>query len=180
MKCYNHPDRDAVATCSECGVGLCRECADKHNPILCDRCFENACQEIEDEYRYNLKSDIRGFYFTVLIGIALIWLFYANRDNGLPMNVFQYMILFYIPYAFRGIRKYLPGGGCLLMILKFIIGWFLGIVFYVWQMVRTSKAIRLNETDNTKGIWKEILFIVSNLIISLIVFLVVVSKTVEL
>lgn len=40
MKCYNHNDRDAVATCMECGVGLCRECADKYESVLCDKCFE--------------------------------------------------------------------------------------------------------------------------------------------
>ena len=175
MKCYNHPDRDAVAMCSECGVGLCNECADKHNPILCDRCFEKACKEIEAEYRYDLKSDIQGFDLTALIGIALVWIFYALRNNGLPMNAVEYMILFFVPYAFRGIRNYLPGGGCLLTILKFIVGWFLGIVFYGWQMVKIGRAIRLNGVGNGRGVTKEVIFIVSNLIIALFVYLVIKS-----
>ena len=176
MKCYNHQDRDAVATCSECGVGLCKECADKHNPILCDRCFEKACQEVEAEYRYDLESDIKGFYLTALIGIALVWIFYALRNNGLPMNAVEFMGLFFVPYAFRGIRRYLPGGGCLLMVVKFVVGWFLGIVFFGWQLVRTGRAIRLNEIENKKGISKEVSFVVSNLIIALVVFLVIKSK----
>ena len=25
MKCYYHPNEDAVATCARCGVGLCKE-----------------------------------------------------------------------------------------------------------------------------------------------------------
>ena len=31
-------EREAVATCQKCGKGLCRECAEKHTPCLCDLC----------------------------------------------------------------------------------------------------------------------------------------------
>lgn len=40
MKCFNHEDREAAATCQRCGKGLCRECASKYTPCLCDDCFE--------------------------------------------------------------------------------------------------------------------------------------------
>ena len=40
MKCFNHENREAVATCQRCGKGLCRECAGKYTPCLCDDCFE--------------------------------------------------------------------------------------------------------------------------------------------
>lgn len=175
MKCYNHQERDAVATCSECGVGLCKECADKHSPILCDKCFEKACQEIKAEYQYDFKSDVWGFYLTALAGIVLVWIFYALRSNGLPMNAVEYLVLFFVPYAFRGIRRYLPGGGCFLMIVKFVVGWFFGIVFYGWQLLKIGRAIRLNEIEGGKGISKEVSFIVSNLVIALVVFLVIKS-----
>ena len=29
MNCSKHPDRVAVAQCSECGAGICRECTEK-------------------------------------------------------------------------------------------------------------------------------------------------------
>ena len=38
MKCYNHPERDAIAQCGGCGKGLCEECAKKWNPHICDDC----------------------------------------------------------------------------------------------------------------------------------------------
>lgn len=38
MKCYYHPDRDAVAQCVECHKGLCNECAHKWEPPHCDGC----------------------------------------------------------------------------------------------------------------------------------------------
>ena len=44
MKCYYHEDRDAVATCQNCGKGLCKECASKHIPCYCPDCW-NRMQE---------------------------------------------------------------------------------------------------------------------------------------
>ena len=39
MRCFNHEDREAVASCQKCGKGLCKECASKYTPCLCDECF---------------------------------------------------------------------------------------------------------------------------------------------
>ena len=44
MKCFNHEDRDAVATCQKCGKGLCKECAAKHTPCMCDDCAARLVQ----------------------------------------------------------------------------------------------------------------------------------------
>ena len=41
MKCYNHPEKDAIAQCGSCGKGLCEECAKKWNPPICDDCQSN-------------------------------------------------------------------------------------------------------------------------------------------
>ena len=40
MKCFYHEDREAAATYQRCGKGLCRECAAKYTPCLCDDCYE--------------------------------------------------------------------------------------------------------------------------------------------
>ncbi len=41
MKCYVHPDTDAVATCTECGKGICSECAiDVAGSIVCRNCIQ--------------------------------------------------------------------------------------------------------------------------------------------
>ena len=45
MKCFYHEDREAAATCQRCGKGLCRECAAKYTPCLCDECFAALQQE---------------------------------------------------------------------------------------------------------------------------------------
>ena len=38
MKCFNHEDRDAVATCQHCGKALCKACASRYTPCLCEEC----------------------------------------------------------------------------------------------------------------------------------------------
>lgn len=45
MKCFNHEDREAVASCQKCGKGLCKECASKYTPCLCDECFARIQQQ---------------------------------------------------------------------------------------------------------------------------------------
>jgi len=46
MKCYIHPGRDAVATCSSCGKGLCSECAEKYQVPTCQPCTESINQQV--------------------------------------------------------------------------------------------------------------------------------------
>ena len=38
MKCYNHPNQDAIAQCVDCGKGLCQECETRWDPPICDSC----------------------------------------------------------------------------------------------------------------------------------------------
>lgn len=52
MKCYFHPEKDAVATCQNCGKSLCKECAEKYHPCLCDDCYKILRQQEID----NLKE----------------------------------------------------------------------------------------------------------------------------
>ncbi|MCM1533011.1 MAG: hypothetical protein NC114_12195 [Ruminococcus flavefaciens] len=40
MNCINHPSEKAVAQCSACGRGLCRECAGNDATPLCRTCLK--------------------------------------------------------------------------------------------------------------------------------------------
>lgn len=40
-RCFNHPAREAVARCPECGRLFCRECVSEHEDrLLCSFCLE--------------------------------------------------------------------------------------------------------------------------------------------
>ena len=38
MNCYSHPGEVAVASCIDCGKGLCRKCADLYQMPICNEC----------------------------------------------------------------------------------------------------------------------------------------------
>ena len=88
MKCFNHTEREAVATCQKCGKGLCRECAEKYTPCMCDACAARTRQEKkqqaqnkEDQRRQKYKDaliDTRSEFIKtavigVLVGILFVW-----------------------------------------------------------------------------------------------------------
>ncbi len=47
MNCFYHEDKVAVAQCQDCGVGLCRACAERYSRPTCQRCVERAQQQAE-------------------------------------------------------------------------------------------------------------------------------------
>lgn len=76
MKCYYHPEQEIVATCTECGRGLCKACASKWEPILCDDCAKLRI----DEKRVWLKRSV-DWSFGLLIAGVVIGLIMAIQDK---------------------------------------------------------------------------------------------------
>ncbi len=79
MKCYYHPDIDAVSTCKECSKHLCRECYDKGHNGLCQSCLKSKHERVKSEkikkvkinhHRY-LKSSKIALLLGTIIGILL-------------------------------------------------------------------------------------------------------------
>lgn len=66
MKCFNHTDREAAATCQHCGKGLCRECAALYTPCLCEECAQKLRQEQATRARAE-KNDRRQKYINALV-----------------------------------------------------------------------------------------------------------------
>lgn len=77
--CYYHPGRRAVAVCSKCGVGVCKECAVKNgHTILCYQCADEMLWQEHQEYRKELKEAggrfIHGTEFIIpgIIGFLIV------------------------------------------------------------------------------------------------------------
>jgi hypothetical protein len=75
INCYNHPDRPAVAQCSDCGKGLCAQCASDYARPIC-----NAC----NRKRINIEKDgiVKELLLTLGLGIVLAVLFVRWIDAG--------------------------------------------------------------------------------------------------
>lgn len=87
MKCFIHVDQDAVASCQKCGKGLCKECASKHTPCMCEECFsmiENeknlqeqaAEEERKEKYKKSLVDTRSEFITSVIFGV--LWAIFLN------------------------------------------------------------------------------------------------------
>jgi len=57
MKCYRHPDRDAIAVCVGCGRGVCEDCAVKvGNRFYCKECAEKMLER-PPQYASRIQSE---------------------------------------------------------------------------------------------------------------------------
>ena len=121
MKCYNHPDRDAVATCTKCGKTLCKECADKHSPCLCDECYSQL-REVELK---NLQDAKKPFIKTIILGVVFLFVafFIVAASQG---PVWLPILAFFIPFGWKyanllGLTWFfnLNAAGCAFMFLVY-------------------------------------------------------------
>lgn len=67
MKCYNHPQKDAIAQCGSCGKRLCEQCAKKWDPPICDDCQRNNITEELD----SVNSELRLYIILAIIGAVV-------------------------------------------------------------------------------------------------------------
>ncbi len=164
MKCFNHPEREAVATCQKCGKGLCRECAEKHTPCLCDICAaqiqrdkQEQAQNKEDQRKQKYKAalvDTRGeFIKTSVIGILFSILFTWFRvregiaDDSFGEAVFLFFAWFCVPFGwkfFTYLQSFFPiylfGTFWFWFIygaIKFVLSAVAGIPAFIYQLVKT-------------------------------------------
>ncbi len=89
-KCYHHPSKDAVAQCSECGKGICKDCYDSYGAgmgagkALCFDCTEEMVKDHAADiaaFRRQVKTEIILMIIGAVIGYILgVWAFIG--DNG--------------------------------------------------------------------------------------------------
>ncbi len=75
MKCYNHPNENAIAQCPHCGKGLCQTCAQKWSPPICDDCqkvfINEELSSINRELMFYVGLVIVGAIFGGIMGSGI-------------------------------------------------------------------------------------------------------------
>ena len=166
MKCFNHTEREAVATCQKCGKGLCKECAEKYTPCMCDTCAEqtrknqqqqaqNKEEQRKQKYKDALVDTRSEFITTVIIGVVLsivliIWL--RDDTDGFIDYVFFFIIGICIPFGLKFLTYlqsfiHLRIWGTwwfwlIYVIVKAVLSIFIGIPAFIYQLVKTILAQR--------------------------------------
>lgn len=146
MRCYYHPDREIVATCTECGKGLCKECASKWDPILCEDC---ARERIADK-RVALRRSISAGIVITAIGLVVGIVGAISEGNlGYVLSGIAYgYMLGGIPNGWKVLNKIQPNmflflpliGWVIYFLIKFSLAYFVGLVAFPVNIYRYWKG----------------------------------------
>ena len=93
MKCYNHPEREAVAVCRACGKAVCKECGlETGNGIACRQSCTDILAEKTEYYSRqaahlkNLKRlNFLGSLFS--IGMGLLFIYFSFMGYGVVYDL---------------------------------------------------------------------------------------------
>ena len=167
MKCINHPERDAAASCKTCGKSLCPECANRFGQIpYCLTCEKTRFIELRDALKTELKRLTRaGIIFMIIGTICLIAAFVA-LGSELEFLASQSKIIFVgrlilclllapyvyfsIPFGWSTLNKitsdlflFLPIVGWLIyFLIKFILSFYVGIFACPFIISKRKKNIK--------------------------------------
>lgn len=166
MKCFNHVEREAVATCKKCGKGLCKECAEKYTPCMCDACAaqlqqdkQQQAQNKEEQRKQKYKDalvDTRGeFIKTTLIGVVvgIVMIIWLRDDTFTVGDYIGYLIIgLFIPFGWKFLtylQSFIPiflfgtwWFWLIYIIVKASLSIFIGIPAFIYQLVKTIMAQR--------------------------------------
>ena len=153
MKCFYHPDRDAVGQCVECSRGLCSECAGKWEPPHCDNCAGNAVSSAK-------FSAISRLVILILFGLAgMVYAFWAMWTSPTASkNIFGLIIVGIlnaywvaaIPAGWWKLDKITSGfflflpvlGWLIYFVIKVILSMFVGLVALPIECVRLIRILK--------------------------------------
>ncbi len=142
MKCFTHPQADAVAQCSQCQKGICTNCAHSiGGATLCSSCFATG---LSDEIARAKRSTVGVWVFTgIVTAIGAISAFGAISQSGgasilfIPLVFAASWCLFWgWSPVWNGFRRAFAGWGCFgtwffLLIITLLIFEILGAVAIV-------------------------------------------------
>ncbi len=145
MKCYYHPEIEAVATCLECGRGLCSHCASKYNDIVCDDCVTRHKTQIRSASWRDIIISI------VLFAISFFASLFTNQ--GVVMALFSGWILCGIPFGWRALSWLTSQvfmfmsffGWIIYLVVKVILSIFVGLVAMPISIGRAIIKINQNK-----------------------------------
>ena len=137
MDCYKHYNRVAVATCTECGRGMCEECSRKIIPPLCEDCARSYANSIKGEMVKNILISV----VLMIVGIAVI---------QSPLGV----LLAGIPYGWSILNRMTPSmflwltwvGWIIYFLIKLVLSYIIGVPALIFKLIKWfSELSRINK-----------------------------------
>lgn len=154
MKCFNHNEMDATATCQECSKGLCVNCSSRFNAMLCESCLLNHNKSVATQMYTGLAITIAIFLgFIYFIGSTE---FRSGETLGFAKAIFPSLIFAFTYWGWKFMTSHFPsltmGSGnvwIMYFFLKFIASYFIGLIVGPYQIFKMLKEI--NSTNKVKA-----------------------------
>lgn len=155
MKCYYHPDRDAVASCQNCGKNLCKECADKYHPCLCDDCYKILRQKEIDDLKAARKQLVKTFVISCALALVCAMITTSSGSENFPW--FFTFIAFFAPWGWNygnllGLTWFfnINPAGCIFMVLVYlfraIVSAIIGVFCFIAAIIKYVKIKNAEKT----------------------------------
>ena len=152
MKCFYHPNEDAVAQCQKCGRGLCHPCATNNNRLVCRNCSDEKVEKEKMSSVLTLIISIIVFslMYNFIDGVAKTGESYSE-NSGATMAfklVFSYIYMAGVwgwrrlnAIKLRGIFILPLFGWLIYFAIKFSIGAMIGIFIAPYDIFITIKEL---------------------------------------
>lgn len=151
MACYHHPSQQAVAKCSQCGKGICKDCYDSYGAgmgagkALCFDCTEDMVKEHAadvDAFRAKVKRErilmIVGAVIGVFVGGGM-----AANDGGPALFVLAVFACASLGTIYNMFKEY----GAVIGIISIIVSPIISIYRFVKRIRQIKEADEIIESD---------------------------------
>ena len=141
MSCFYHSDRDAVATCPQCGKYLCHDCASVTTDGICYNCAIAANEEVKNIFKAETIT-----FVILLIGVIVSFCLIGNSNKDyLTIGWIVLIICGVIPAwkfltrvadAILGNRVYVGAVWFGVIIFKAVLSLFVSIFMPFWYGIK--------------------------------------------
>ncbi len=177
MKCYEHPDREALAICKSCGKGLCKDCnIDVQRISYCKDCLNNKLTvqsdkdaqlnllfgpeaELEREFRSGANGLIAlGIVSLFIVVFITITDFYNIQATGVTAIIWIWIIataisIFSAALGYKALRTaYRNNLGIPARILGYLSAVFLFLVLLLWLVIDPTVVSSLDAINAINGL----------------------------
>lgn len=163
MNCFNHTEREAVATCQKCGKGLCRECAEKYTPCMCEPCAvqtqlnqqeqarskeEQRKQKYKDALVDTRSEFIKTIVIGIFVGIFFVWFMKSGDAELTVADCIGYFFMgICVPFGWKFLtylQSFIPlflfgtlWFWLIYGVVKLALSMIIGIPAFIYQLVKT-------------------------------------------
>jgi hypothetical protein len=98
MRCFYHPQADAVGLCKNCQRGLCSDCAsERDGGLACRGRCETAVDQVSALIRRNVQVGVKArplslVAFAVFLMALIVLLYLASNEDNQNVSAMLYMV----------------------------------------------------------------------------------------